>query len=198
MVVNKNSSVDPTTVRDHFQHFGEISRIWNAFKGISIKFASPERAQKLLDTSTDGEVTTESGETYRIKSWVPKPDPPASTHLLVMPYKPNVKEADIQNAFSKFGPIKKVILEEERPAIGEKTFTKRAIPVPQDQLYELKKLYVKTKTIENAQKLKVLESTEFPINFIVKHHHSDEIPQFNSRRGPKRDSIVTPSKEMEE
>ncbi|KAJ7581617.1 hypothetical protein C8J56DRAFT_1029208 [Mycena floridula] len=109
--------IDPTTVHDQFETFGRILKIRTQFNGTAITFSSPEQAQKLLDTAE--EVTTKSGETYHIETLVPPPPPPPSTHLLVTTFQQNVKDTDIQNAFSKFGPIKNVTLNQERPTIGK-------------------------------------------------------------------------------
>ncbi|KAJ7581634.1 hypothetical protein C8J56DRAFT_957881 [Mycena floridula] len=115
--------LDPTTIRDHFQHFGEISRIWSSYlTGSVITFASTEQAQNLLDSTTAGELTTVSGEIYRITPSEPIQSP-ASQHMLVMTFEPNVNAADIQKAFSKFGPVKKVTMEQERLATGELPYT---------------------------------------------------------------------------
>ncbi|KAJ7581750.1 hypothetical protein C8J56DRAFT_251049 [Mycena floridula] len=119
--------IDPTTVRDHFQHFGDISRIWSVLSvdGAFLRFASLEQAQKLLDLTTDGELTTESGETYQITPADPFVEPPASRHMLVITSEQNTKDADIQNTFSAFGPIEKVTLDQECPAIGRLPYTTR-------------------------------------------------------------------------
>ncbi|KAJ7579098.1 hypothetical protein C8J56DRAFT_964819 [Mycena floridula] len=120
----KSGPINPTKVRDQFQSFGDIVKIWSGRNNrTSIAFSS-EQAQKLLDTAVDGKVTTESGDTYYIRAWEPELEPPtASTYLEVRTFEPNVKEADIQKAFSTFGPLEKVVLELECPAIGEMTYT---------------------------------------------------------------------------
>ncbi|KAJ7581608.1 hypothetical protein C8J56DRAFT_957835 [Mycena floridula] len=119
--------IDPTTVRNHFQRFGEISRIWSGSTDSTITFASPEQAQNLLDTATDGQVTTESGETYYIKPLAQNPAPPPSTYLQVTTFDQNTKDTDIQAAFSNFGSIESVTLLHERPAIGEMLYSAQFI-----------------------------------------------------------------------
>ncbi|KAJ7587991.1 hypothetical protein C8J56DRAFT_940669 [Mycena floridula] len=117
--------IDPTTVRDQFKSFGDIVNIWSArSNGTSVTFASPEQAQKLLDTATDGQVTTESGKIYRIKPTSSSVPPnPASKSLQVMTFEQNVKEADVQEAFSTFGAVEKVNLERECPAMGKLAYS---------------------------------------------------------------------------
>ncbi|KAJ7581605.1 hypothetical protein C8J56DRAFT_957826 [Mycena floridula] len=118
------SFIDPAGLRDYAQRFGDISKIWSGFfNGSTITFASPEQAQKLLDTATHGTVTTESGESYRVKSLVPFPPPSPSPYLRVLTFNQSVKQADIQDALSNFGTIESVSLEQERPAIGEMPYT---------------------------------------------------------------------------
>ncbi|KAJ7596112.1 hypothetical protein C8J56DRAFT_924073 [Mycena floridula] len=110
--------IDPNTIQDHFQSFGRILKINSGqYLGTALTFASPQNVQKLLASATsDGEVTA-GGQIYRIKMMTLSSERP-STYINVAVFKKNVQDTDIHNAFSTFGPIKKVFKWKESPAVG--------------------------------------------------------------------------------
>ncbi|KAJ7596119.1 hypothetical protein C8J56DRAFT_1022513 [Mycena floridula] len=109
--------MNPTRILDHVQNFGRILKInTGQYYGSTIIFASPEDAKQLLDTATSGEITI-GGRVCRIKPQSVRPELPSS-HLSVSVHKRTVRDTDIHNAFSKFGPIKNVSKPKEFPGMG--------------------------------------------------------------------------------
>ncbi|KAJ7581711.1 hypothetical protein C8J56DRAFT_895294 [Mycena floridula] len=76
-------------------------------------FVDPTDSERLLDTATAGEVATDNGQIYRIASSAPHQESLTSAYLQVAIFAQNIKDADIREAFSAFGPVEDLISRED-------------------------------------------------------------------------------------